>query len=431
MSSHVPDFIEHCLFNRFSQYFNDGPYSLPSDNNPLSNRAGHPSEISGYEFHDQPQNTYPGHPSAQQYGHPSRSPDDSYQTSTSPESLTIQLRGEQERGFHPSAFHEIDAGPYLRRQLHIPPEKPINLWALPDPPNGAKPSHSLPVMIKLAIYGSPKQKLTLQEIYQALIDRFEWFRVHQNDNAWKNSIRHNLSLNKVFRLSQRPITEPGKGSYWQLDVSEGEGYKRDRKRRKKTGNQQTNNAEDEGEDDWEDAGSPSNSPSPEADSHFDPALMNQRPGVVRAPSSSRRRSPYPAGGSAGSLGSGSRSSSRQYLSSPVLQDTNYQIDPPPSQAGARFGQTSFPGAASGTYRSSTYPPYSMPGYPPSVSTFQPHLPRDQDMVGQMDDYGGYVSMSSIQPPAYAGDVQFNSGHANFGQYNQPPAPSQSKGKRRG
>jgi len=35
----------------------------------------------------------------------------------------------------------------------------------------------------------------------------------------------------VFRHVPRPITEPGKGSYWQLDVSGGEGYKRPRKRR--------------------------------------------------------------------------------------------------------------------------------------------------------------------------------------------------------
>ncbi|KAJ6567501.1 fork head domain-containing protein, partial [Mycena sp. CBHHK59/15] len=115
----------------------------------------------------------------------------------------------------PSAFQSSprfpDAGDYLRQQLNLPPGAPVNLWSVPEPPNGEKPTIPLPM------------------IYKELIDRFHWFREHQNE-AWKNSIRHNLSLNKVFRTMQRPVTEPGKGSYWELDVSGGEGYKRARKR---------------------------------------------------------------------------------------------------------------------------------------------------------------------------------------------------------
>ncbi|OAX32173.1 winged helix DNA-binding domain-containing protein, partial [Rhizopogon vinicolor AM-OR11-026] len=110
-----------------------------------------------------------------------------------------------------------DAGPYLRETLRIPPYQVVNLWALPDPPEGEKPNQPYPILIKLAIYGSPHKQLTLQEIYTALEDRFEWFKDRRNEKAWKNSIRHNLSLNKVFQHVPRAITEPGKGSYWQLD----------------------------------------------------------------------------------------------------------------------------------------------------------------------------------------------------------------------
>ncbi|KAG2336428.1 hypothetical protein BDR05DRAFT_1063661 [Suillus weaverae] len=127
-----------------------------------------------------------------------------------------------------------DAGPYLRETLCIPLCKEINLWALSDPPKGEKPNQPYPILIKLAVYGSPHQQLTLQEIYKALEDRFKWFDDRRSEKAWKNSIRHSLSLNKVFKHVPRAITETGKGSYWQLDCSCGEGYKRPRKRRSKS-----------------------------------------------------------------------------------------------------------------------------------------------------------------------------------------------------
>ncbi|KAJ6570046.1 hypothetical protein DFH09DRAFT_838052, partial [Mycena vulgaris] len=119
---------------------------------------------------------------------------------------------------------------YLRQQLNLPPNAPVNLWSVPESAGGEKPSIPLPMLIKLAIYGSEKKRLTLQEIYMELASRFKWFNEHNQDQAWKNSIRHNLSLHKVFRSIQRPVTEPGKGSYWELDISGGESYKRPRKR---------------------------------------------------------------------------------------------------------------------------------------------------------------------------------------------------------
>ncbi|KAI0729225.1 hypothetical protein C8Q72DRAFT_778406, partial [Fomitopsis betulina] len=107
----------------------------------------------------------------------------------------------------------------------------LTLAMLSDNPiAGEKPNYPYPTLIRAAILGSPRRALTLQGIYRALEDRFAWFRIHKNDKAWQNSIRHNLSLNKVFRRLQKPITEPGKGSYWTVDFGAGEGNKRDRKR---------------------------------------------------------------------------------------------------------------------------------------------------------------------------------------------------------
>lgn len=60
---------------------------------------------------------------------------------------------------------------YLRHQLNIPPYQDVNL-SLPDPVVGQPPSQPLPVLIKLAIHGSPNKMLTFREICLALEERF-------------------------------------------------------------------------------------------------------------------------------------------------------------------------------------------------------------------------------------------------------------------
>ena len=47
----------------------------------------------------------------------------------------------------------------------------------------------------------------------------------------QRSIRHNLSLKAMFIRMERPVSHPGKGYYWKLNVRMGEGNKRDRKRK--------------------------------------------------------------------------------------------------------------------------------------------------------------------------------------------------------
>ncbi|KAH9925466.1 hypothetical protein B0H21DRAFT_700909, partial [Amylocystis lapponica] len=150
----------------------------------------------------------------------------------SPEPLARQGAGSHlpTRGSHSDSSAVPDAAPSLRKLLGLSPEEEVSLYSLADPPSGEKPNYPYPTLIKLAIHGSPRKRLTLQEIYAALEGRFEWFRENSHDKAWQNSIRHNLSLNKTFRKVTKPITEPGKGSYWVVDYSEGEGNKRIRKR---------------------------------------------------------------------------------------------------------------------------------------------------------------------------------------------------------
>lgn len=79
----------------------------------------------------------------------------------------------------------------------------------------ARPPYSYVALICLAITSSPNKRLTLQEIYNYISTNFKYYK-HAGKN-WKNSIRHNLSLNKCFYRIPKEGGGQRKGGYWLFD----------------------------------------------------------------------------------------------------------------------------------------------------------------------------------------------------------------------
>nr|XP_023023761.1 fork head domain-containing protein FD5 [Leptinotarsa decemlineata] len=96
-------------------------------------------------------------------------------------------------------------------------------------PEEPKPQHSYIGLIAMAILSSPESKLVLSDIYQHILDHYPYFRTR--GPGWRNSIRHNLSLNDCFIKAGRSAN--GKGHYWAIHPANVEDFRKGDFRRRK------------------------------------------------------------------------------------------------------------------------------------------------------------------------------------------------------
>lgn len=76
--------------------------------------------------------------------------------------------------------------------------------------SSSKPALSYIALIAKVILSSPSQKLNLASIYRAMEEQFPHLR--NRGPGWRNSVRHNLSVNECFVKVSR--CEDGRGHHW-------------------------------------------------------------------------------------------------------------------------------------------------------------------------------------------------------------------------
>ncbi|KAF3819553.1 hypothetical protein GH733_015062 [Mirounga leonina] len=81
-----------------------------------------------------------------------------------------------------------------------------------------KPPYTYLAMIALVIQAAPSRRLKLARIIRQVQAPFPFFK--EDNEGWKDSIRHNLSSNRCFRkVSKDPAKPQAKGNFWAVDVS--------------------------------------------------------------------------------------------------------------------------------------------------------------------------------------------------------------------
>nr|DBA34280.1 TPA: hypothetical protein GDO54_001858 [Pyxicephalus adspersus] len=111
-------------------------------------------------------------------------------------------------GSYPVTYISTPHYPYQR----IAPQAGME----PQQPLYPKPIYSYSILIFMALKNSKTGSLPVSEIYNFMTEHFPYFKTAPD--GWKNSVRHNLSLNKCFeKVENKSGSSSRKGCLWALN----------------------------------------------------------------------------------------------------------------------------------------------------------------------------------------------------------------------
>jgi hypothetical protein len=185
--------------------------------------------MSGSSFYDEQGETSPLTPPPQEHrGDAAVSSPDSIITTPPPRRSSESDSPADSSLLSTPSGEETDSSPQGVRPSRRPK------FQAPDGKVYEKPAESYIAQISMAILSTSDKKMLLSDIYSYLMARYPYYKL-SDDKAWRNSIRHNLSLNECFVKNGR--ADNGKGHYWSVhpacleDFNKGDFRRRQARRR--------------------------------------------------------------------------------------------------------------------------------------------------------------------------------------------------------